>query len=399
MNRRLVRMAALAAAALAACSSSPEGPSGTTTLIMTATPSSVVANGKNTVLLHVEGATKAPIVIRTTRGSFGGNPSAQADALSGDFTLTTCDTSVDSSCGGSFNIIATDADNNAGHASLKFGTLAGCPTNCALDAACAGVACTTTGGAAGTCSASPAACVPAVCTSTETTETSCMDGIDNDCNGLVDGADTACEGKQCKTDATWTWKSGACTQATTGFAISVVPARTRLPADGLATTTVLVTVKNGSSPAAGVPVTLTATAGTVPPGSKNTAADGTASFVFTAPSTAALATLTATAAPTGVTPVSLTTTITMPALGSLELGSMTYNVMGVKGSAYQEQNQLVVSALDDEGAPYPDGLLVKFDHISTGGSAVSLALPPAATCTAIAPCNTGANCCGAYCGR
>ena len=386
MNRSLVRMAALAAAALAACSSSNGGSSGTTTLIMTATPSSVVANGKNTVLLHVEGATKAPIVIRTTRGSFGGNPSAQVDALAGDFTLTTCDTSVDASCGGSFNIIATDADNNAGHASLKFGTLAGCPTNCALDAACAGVACTTTGGAAGTCSASPAACVPAVCTSTETTETSCMDGIDNDCNGLVDGADTACEGKQCKTDATWTWKSGACTQATTGFAISVVPARTRLPADGLATTTVLVTVKNGTGPASGVPVTLTASAGGVAPASKNTAADGTASFVFTAPATAALATLTATATPASGTPATLTTTITMPALGSLELGSMTYNVMGVKGSAYQEQNQLVVSALDDQGAPYPDGLLVKFDHVSTGGSALSLTLPPAG-CTALTPCS------------
>ncbi len=64
--------------------------------------------------------------------------------------------------------------------------------------------------------------------------------------------------------------------------------------------------------------------------------------------------------------------------------------MGVKGSAYQEQNQLVVSALDDQDAPYPDGLVVKIDHISTGGSTLSLALPPAASCTSIAPCTVNA---------
>jgi len=74
----------------------------------------------------------------------------------------------------------------------------------------------------------------------------------------------------------------------------------------------------------------------------------------------------------------------MPALGSLTLGSTTYDVMGVKSSGYQEQNQLVVAALDDQGKPYPDGLTVKFDHISIGGSTLSLVLAPApAACTSV----------------
>jgi hypothetical protein len=399
MTRRLARLAAVVLAVLAACSGANNNSPVTTSLVVTANPTSVVANGKNTVTIHVEAATKTPITVRTLHGAFPGGGTAQIDGLTGDVTLTTCNAATDSACATSFDVLASDAANNAGHVTLRFSAPADCSSNCALDTACVGQACTPSGGAAGsgTCTGSPAACVAngGACTATQTTETTCNDGLDNDCNGLIDCADTACDGQPCKAgDPTWSCQSKVCTQSTTGYALAVAPTRTRL-APG-STTPVVVTVKNNGVAAPNVQVKLTPSAGTVATATQSTGVDGTATFSYTAlngvnPVNPGVVTLTASVTPASGNPITLDAKVTIPNLGSLVLGSVMFDVMGVSGSGYQEQNQLVVQALDDAGKAYPDGLAVTFSHVSVGGSTLAATLPPAALCTSTATCtSTGA---------
>jgi len=40
--------------------------------------------------------------------------------------------------------------------------------------------------------------IPGACTPTQTVETLCSDGIDNDCDGLVDAADPSCQAPVCR---------------------------------------------------------------------------------------------------------------------------------------------------------------------------------------------------------
>lgn len=391
MKRRFACLRAAALAALAACSGASNAPV-RTTLMVTATQTSVVANGRNSVTVHVEGATRGPLKFFTTRGSFASGSTQQVDGTSGDAVLTTCNAATDGSCAGSFDVLASDADGNAGHVSLRFSSPGDCASNCALDVSCVGQACTTTTGGTGTCTGSPAACLAAggACTATETAEKTCSDGLDNDCNGSIDCADTGCDGQPCKTgDPTWTCQAKACTQTTTGYAIEIAPARTRLPA--AATTAVVVKVKSGSTDLSGVPVTLTASAGTPATATQTTAGDGTASFSYTAPNAPGTVTLTASFTPAVGAKLSLDAKITVPNLGSLALGSVLYDVMGVKGSAYREQNQLVVQVLDDQGLPYPDGLAVTFTHPGVAGSALAVTSPDTASCTSGTACTAAAS--------
>ena len=63
--------------------------------------------------------------------------------------------------------------------------------------------------------------------------------------------------------------------------------------------------------------------------------------------------------------------------------------MGVKGSGYQERNELVVLVLDDQQQPYPDGLAIRFDHTLVGGSAIFSGQPDVAgSCVAANGCVT-----------
>ncbi len=62
----------------------------------------------------------------------------------------------------------------------------------------------------------------------------------------------------------------------------------------------------------------------------------------------------------------------MPALGSIEPGTIQNPVMGVKYSGWNEQNQISVLLLDTEQKPYPDGLAVRFEHQQLGGSTISV---------------------------
>jgi hypothetical protein len=383
MSNRSLGLAMAVAVLAGGCSGGSSGTSSgnqTANIIVTPSKSAVLANGSNSVVIHFEGAAKAPVTLQTKRGLFGAATTTQIDATSGDAVLVTCDASADTTCAGSDTVTVVDAALNSTQISITFTSLAACSTSCGLDVACAGKACTSASGAAGTCTGSPAACVTAACTATQSTETTCNDGIDNDCNGKIDCADAACDGQPCNAgSSTWTCKAGACSDTSSGYALQITPARTRLPADGTTSTTVTITVLAGTSPAAGVNLTLKADMGTLP-ASAQTGSDGTATVQYKAPSASGVATITAavTAAPSA----SLSAKITMPAIGSLVAGGKTYDVMGVKTSGYQETNPISVEVLDDNGQPYPDGLVVEFDHLQLAGSTLSLpASPNSGSCT------------------
>src|SRR5574341_1035388 len=350
------------------------------------TPTKIRANGTATSLIHVDGGTKTPLKIAATKGTFveSGSASVQVNATTADVTLQACDGLTDPTCTTSITVSALDGDYAIGRAVVSLiprETICndGIDNNgdglidCA-DPDCNLQPCKTSGGAAGTCSAS--VCVAAVCTPTETTETTCNDGVDNDCNGFTDCADAACDGKQCGPTATSVCQNKTCVDIGAGVGLSLVTARSRLPADGSATTTVTATVTKSGVPTAGLQVTLQTTLGTFAgapaPGTAitvGTDASGNAVATFQASAAAGIATITA--FPTAVPQLTATAQIAMPALGSIQVSSVQNPVMGVKYSGFNEQNAIAVLLLDTEQKPYPDGLQVVFEHLPLGGSQIS----------------------------
>ena len=386
---------------LAACSSSSSSSGGGGGILtITATPTSLRANGTATSAIHVTGATKTPLKIATTRGLFveSGTKNVEVDATAADVTLQACD-STDATCTGSISVTAVDGAFATGRVTVSLvGRETVCndgidnngdgATDCA-DADCNLQACKTATGAAGTCNAS--ACVAAVCTPTQTAETTCNDGSDNDCNNGADCADAACDGRQCGTAATSVCQSRACVDLAAGIGLTIAPERSRLPADGIATTKVTVTVTKDGAPISGSQVTLQTTLGSFAGGSTitlGTNASGQAIATFHASATAGTATITA--FPAAVPALQVTTQIAMPALGSIQLvtqGDPAFKqVLGVKYSGWNEQSAIQVLLLDTDQKPYPDGLKVSFEHQQFGKSEISTPWTDTATCLASAGC-------------
>jgi len=374
-----------------ACSKSYEAVGGipANPLRVSASLPTVLANGVNTVTIHFEGAASSPVSVTTTRGTFvGGLRTTSIAATSGDVTLTTCNAAVDPACAGVAKVTASEPSTGSASVNVTFGGFELCAGDCAFDPACQGRACTLAAGAPGTCSSTtPSVCIPPVCTPTAAgPETACADDVDNDCNGNRDCADTNCAGQPCRTGSpTFICQSGACTDVASGSAIAVTPGRTRLPANGAATTPVVIKVTKNAQGQAGVDVTLSASLGALSATTTRTAADGTATVTFTASAAPGVASITASL--TAVPLVAQSATVTMPALGSVQVGSVQFPVMGVRGSGYREIDPIVISVLDDQGKPYPDGLAVRFEHNQLGGSLLSAPLSPdTATCLASAGC-------------
>ncbi len=400
MNARIWKFAAaLCLAAVAAGCSKDEGHTPAQpgpSVSVTPSATSVVANGTNIVTLNVTDTGAVAVTVTTDRGTLNGGVTsyvipAGTGATTGTVTLTTCNSATNLGCPGVAAVRATSTSGVA-NASINFTSLASaCQTNCGADAGCAGLVCALVAGGTGTCSATtPSSCLSApACTPTAATETSCSGGVDEDCNGKTDCADSACDGQACKPGSpTFVCASGACTDLASGLAVVVTPARTRLPANGTASTTVTVAVTQASKPVANAAVTLSTNAGTLSATTGTTDDAGELVVTFTAPATAAVARITA--ASTLVPSVSGSATITMPQLGSLQIPATwaAHPVMGVKSSGFYEFGAVMVQALDDQGVPYPDGLAVRFEHRSLGGSTFGppLATTNLGTCTAAAGC-------------
>ena len=327
--RRLA--SALLLSGLAACSSSTSTSAGGA-LKVTAAPTRIRANGTATSQIHVEGSAKPPIQVTASRGTFqeSGTGTVSLAGASGDVTLVACDGATDTACKTSISVSAADGAFATGQAVVS---LIARETICndgidnngdgnidCADPDCNAQACKTAGGNPGTCQGTT--CVASVCTPTPGPETICNDGIDNDCNNLTDCADSACDGKQCGATAASVCQNKTCVNLGAGIGLAIAVDRSRLPADGAATTAVTVTVTQSGAPAAGLGVTLHTTlggfVGAAPPGDTITvaaSADGKAVATFLASGTAGIATLTA--SPQAIPQLTVTAQIAMPALGSI----------------------------------------------------------------------------------
>jgi hypothetical protein len=280
-------------------------------------------------------------------------------------------------------VVTANSTSGSDSVSVTFGALAAlCLADCAADPGCATLACNLPAGGSGTCSSTtPSTCLAAsACTPNPpgaTTETSCSDGIDNSCNGDIDCADTACADQPCQPGSpTFLCKSGVCTDTTTGLAIEVTPARTRLPAVAGAATAIPVKVTSAGQPVQGMDVSISTTFGSLSAATGTTLSDGTVTFTLTTPGTVGVATVTASLA--AVPQITATATVTVPRLGSFQLssnpGSVQHAVMGARESGWNELGWVQVQVLDDVGEPYPDGLPVRFEHRPLGGSTLGAPL-------------------------
>src|SRR5262249_42811243 len=245
-------------------------------------------------------------------------------------------------------------------------------TDCA-DPDCDQAACVDGSGNNGVCGSG--ACVPPVCTPTGAEQ--CDNNLDDDCDGKIDCAQSDCDARPCKPGfPTFVCKSRACTDVGSGFAVTATAKRPRIPANGTAQTTITAKVTKTNVAQVGVQLDFTTNlgsfvvgAGTAATASVATGSDGTATVTFQASAAAGRATIGV--ALHDLPQVAQSTSVTMPALGSITVASIQNQVMGVKFSGFNEQNHISVLLLDTEQKPYPDGLDVRFEHQQLSGSTIS----------------------------
>jgi hypothetical protein len=338
----------------------------------------VKADGVNQVQIQVTGAA-APIRMSAGLGTFGGVRDVVVNEASATVVLTTCDSRSEPVCAGQEIVQVVDGAGVSGAVAIQFVSFeTACKngqddngdgrTDC-LDSDCALQACAANG-VSGTCQ--NLACVLPTCTPAG--QETCTNTVDDDCDAKVDCADDGCDGQPCRTGSPdFACASGVCTDLSSGLGVTATVSRSRLPADDAATTAVVVTATSQGVARANTSVDLTTNLGTFVVGAGTTAAttvvtgaDGKATATFRASATAGVATITA--ALTSDPQISQAVQVTMPALGSLQVGSAPNPLMGVKSSGWNEQSLISVKLLDDQQQPYPDGLAVRFEHQQLGSA-------------------------------
>lgn len=235
------------------------------------------------------------------------------------------------------------------------------------DSSCNGQACNALGRVCGSGSCS-------VCTgnggTAEAAEATCSDGRDNDCDGLVDCADADCNGDQCNvTSPNYVCTTNICKDSTSNFSLVLTPNPVRIAANGTATSSVSALLRNLTTPVAGAVLDLTVSAGngSVNPVQVVTNGSGIATTTFTSSNLGGFATVQA-GYDSGTSIIFGTAQIDQPRLGSIVLFSQTQTVMGVRTSAFNESNTLVFQVNDENAQAYPPGLTVVLTHDQLGGS-------------------------------
>jgi len=209
----------------------------------------------------------------------------------------------------------------------------------------------------------------------EPVETSCSDGVDNDCDGRIDCADANCLGLSCNAAnpayvCLSTGGAVSCADPTSQYSLLLSAASNRIPANGSATTTITATLRQNGAPLVGKTISFASPLdGTFVTAGPLTDANGQTSVTFTANDTGGSATVTATYAPTGGgSSVTGTTVITLPQLGQVNLILQQYDILGVRFSGFRETSVLTFEVVDTANVPYPPGLRVDFLHESLSRS-------------------------------
>ncbi len=229
-NSRLARSFAVALGVLAVfgCEGEVDDAPPTGTVIdipITASASSVTADGVNAVKITVARTDGVAVTLTTTKGSFRSTGTAEASLPTGagEVELVTCDSRFDALCTGNVRVTARSDDNGRGTVQVAFvavpgsggGCDAGGPENVCddgvdndcdglvdcLDPDCRpdspdaglGLSCAAPGKVGNKCDFFGAC----VCPGGQNVEATCSDGIDNDCDGKPDCTDGDCAGKTC----------------------------------------------------------------------------------------------------------------------------------------------------------------------------------------------------------
>jgi hypothetical protein len=212
----------------------------------------------------------------------------------------------------------------------------------------------------------------------EARETSCSDGKDNDCDGLIDCADSDCLGRACSAVnpayvCVAVGGSVTCADPTSQYSLVLTAGSNRIPADGVATTTITATLKQNGAPLVGKAVVFASPlAGTSVSAPPLTDSNGQTSVVFTANDTGGSATVTGTFAATASLNVTGQAIVALPQLGQVNLLSQQHDIIGVRYSGFQETSILTFQLFDTANQPYPPGLKVDFTHQSLGRSFIGI---------------------------
>lgn len=226
-----------------------------------------------------------------------------------------------------------------------------------------------------------------LCGKNVTTETTCGDAKDDDCDGKIDCEDADCNAQSCGASPGQICNAGKCVDTSTSYVLKLTAERPSIPANGKATDVITVKItSDGKAPVENQVVDLLlegkgkfSGSGDAGKTQVKTNAAGEAQVTVIGTGDAGFIKVRGTHTQTGNT---AEVNVTVPSLASVSLTQVQYPIMGVKTSGFQEQSKLVYTLVGSDGQPYPAGLDVTFEHEPKGKSSIGVGGIPQASCGA-----------------